>query len=937
MSMALVFLLLGLGNGAVFAALGLALVVTYRSSGVVNFSTGAVALYVAYTYAFLRNGELLIPIPGLPQTVHLSNSMGFVPALAISLVIAAALGALLYALVFRPLRTAPAAAKAVASIGIMILVQALLAARVGTNPVSVSRIFPRKVYHVGSSPVPGDRVWFAVSIVALAVLLSVWFRFTRFGLATRAAAESEKGALVSGLSPERIAVVNWALSVAIAGLSGILIAPIIPLTPISYTLFIVPALAAALVGNFTRIPITVAAGLLIGMLQSELTYVQARRSTPGSLPSHLPNWLPKSGLAELVPLVVILVYLIFGGQRLPSRGAIIQQTLGRAPRPNNLIGPGAGLAVIALIGILATHGTYRAAIILSLTFGVISLSQVVVTGFTGQISLAQLTLAGAAAFALTRIQHQLHVPFPISPILAALAAMAIGVLVGLPALRIRGLPVAVATLALAVAVEALWFDNPQLNGSFKGAPIKDATFLGINLAVGSGKAAPRVAFGVMVLIVLLLVAAGVALLRRGRLGASMLAVRANERSAAAAGIDVARTKVIAFAIGGFIAGLGGCLLAYQQTVANASSFTAIGGIGLFATAYLAGVTSVSGGILAGIIGSGGLLFTFLNDKLSSVGPYYATIMALLLLYTVIDNPEGIIGKLHEQAAWVRRKLSRRTPVVASVEGKPTPTLSAQVPVGAAAANPTEIGETILSVGGVGVRYGGVVALDAVTFDVRAGEIVGLIGPNGAGKTTLIDAVSGYAGTEGSVRLGNRDLHGLKPHQRSRSGLGRTFQGIELYDDLTVRENVEVGTTAARYSERGAPSAEDLERYYRILHLDKVADVAVRELSVGQRQLVSVARALAGRPKIVLLDEPAAGLDSTESHWLGERLRAIRDAGITIVMVDHDMNLVLEVCDRIVVLDLGKKIADGTPSEIMRTPEVTRAYLGTTHATAGTSS
>ena len=237
---------------------------------------------------------------------------------------------------------------------------------------------------------------------------------------------------------------------------------------------------------------------------------------------------------------------------------------------------------------------------------------------------------------------------------------------------------------------------------------------------------------------------------------------------------------------------------------------------------------------------------------------------------------------------------------------------------------------------VNKRFGGLQAVHDLSFEVGEGEIVGLIGPNGAGKTTLIDAVSGYARAAGSVALLGRKLDGRKPFQRSRDGLGRTFQGIELYDDLSVRENVEVGTTAARSA--GAANARadrqpslGIDGYFEILGLQAVADYPVKQLSVGQRQLVSVARALAGRPTVVLLDEPAAGLDATESRWLGERLRAIRDAGTTIVMVDHDMGLVLDVCDRIVVLDLGRVVAVGTPAGIQGNDEVKRAYLGTTHA------
>ncbi|MCU1602978.1 MAG: putative transporter permease protein ATPase, partial [Frankiales bacterium] len=471
----LVFLLLGLGNGAVFAFLALGLVVTYRSSGVVNFGTGAIALYTAYTYAFLRQGKLLVPFPGLPKTVGVGDPMGLWPALLLSLAVAALLGVGLYLLVFRPLRTAPPVAKAVASIGVLIVVQAVLALRVGTSPVSVRPILPQHVFTIGDSRVPGDRLWFAAVVVGLTLALVALFRLTRFGLATRAAAESEKGALVTGLSPDRIAVTNWALSSVVAGISGILIAPISPLTPGTYALFVIPALAASLVGNFTAVGPAVTAGLAIGMLESEATFLQTTKT-----------WLPSSGLPELVPLVVILGYLVLRGRPLPSRGALVQSTLGRAPRPHGLLLPTVVPAVLCALLVLATHGSYRAALISSLVFGVIALSWVVVTGYAGQVSLAQLSLAGVSAFSLSRLGHDWGVPFPLSPLLAALVATVLGVVVGLPALRIRGLPVAVVTLSLASAVDTLWFLNSDLNGGLKGSPVDDPTLFGLDLGIGSG-------------------------------------------------------------------------------------------------------------------------------------------------------------------------------------------------------------------------------------------------------------------------------------------------------------------------------------------------------------------------------------------------------------------------------------------------------------------
>ena len=969
------FLILGLGSGAVYAALGLGLVVTYRSSGVVNLATGAIALYVAYTYAFLRQGKLVDPIPGVNPTPSIGTGpLGFWPAFALSLVIAGVLGALLYVLIFRPLRAAPAAAKAVASVGVMVVIQALLSTGIGSAVVSVTPIFPYHVYEILGSRVPGDRLWFTAVIILIAIALMLWFRFTRFGLATRAAAESEKGAFVTGLSPQRIALVNWALSTMIAGVGGVLIAPVVPLIPNAYALFIVAALAAALVGNFTKIGVTVGAALVIGMLQSEATYLQGK------------SWAPQSGLTDLVPLLVILIFLVLRGQELPARGAIIQQTLGLAPRPRGYVVPAVVIAVAGFVSLAVTHNSMRGAIITTLVMAVIALSQVVVTGYSGQISFAQLTIAGVGAFSLTRIQFQLHVPFPFAPLLAAVFAMIIGVVVGLPALRIRGLPVAVVTLALAAALQNLWFNNPQLNGGLGGAPVQDPSIFGIDLGVGSGHSYPHLSFGVLCLIVLLLTAGGVALLRRSRLGAAMLAVRANERAAAASGISVSRIKLAAFAIGGFLAGLGGAMLAYQQTAADVSSYTAMGGLAFFTTAYLAGVTSVGGGINAGIIAAGGIVYTLVNNGVPlwiyilliglllvglmqlawprlirpalavvalaavlaavfhhggvQLGEYYDAISGVLLILTVILNPEGIVGPLQTQLAVLREKLrAGRAPAPAAA-----PAESARVEAlagidGDVAADGPASGDRVsdrsggplLTVSGVGVRYGGVVANEDVSFEVFPGEIVGLIGPNGAGKTTLLDAISGYARAAGSVELGGRKLDGLKPHQRSRGGMGRTFQGIELYDDLSVRENVEVGTMAARSGANGERAADGIDAYFKILDLQAVADQPVRQLSVGQRQLVSVARALAGRPSVVLLDEPAAGLDVTESRWLGGRLRAIRDAGTTIVMVDHDMGLVLDVCDRIVVLNLGKVVAVGTPAEIEDNDEVKRAYLGTTHA------
>jgi branched-chain amino acid transport system ATP-binding protein len=244
--------------------------------------------------------------------------------------------------------------------------------------------------------------------------------------------------------------------------------------------------------------------------------------------------------------------------------------------------------------------------------------------------------------------------------------------------------------------------------------------------------------------------------------------------------------------------------------------------------------------------------------------------------------------------------------------------------------------TLLRVEGLRVTYGGVVALDGVSFDLEQG-VTGLIGPNGAGKTSLVDALSGYTRpAAGRVHFAGADITAAKPHRRARAGLARTFQSVELFDDLTVEENLLVA--ARRVSALSAlrdlvlPARPvDREMIDLALSVFALQDVAGRypgELSHGRRKLVGVARALAGRPKLVLLDEPAAGLDTQESLELGRSLRLLPGHGVSVLLIDHDMELVLNVCERVLVLDFGALIASGAPSDILEDSRVVEAYLGT---------
>ena len=644
------------------------------------------------------------------------------------------------------------------------------------------------------------------------------------------------------------------------------------------------------------------------MLQSEVTYFRSQHT-----------WLPSSGLPELIPLVLILLVLVVRAKPLPSRGVILQRTLGRAPRPQRILMPTVLGTVAGALALVLLHNNWRAAMVTSFIFAIICLSLVVVTGYAGQVSLAQLTLAGVAGFLLATMTTEWSIPFPIAPILAALGATVVGVIVGLPAIRVRGLFVAVVTLAMAYAVQAVWFHNSDYVPA-EGRDISGPKLFGLDLRSRVGTDYPRLEFCLVVLVVLVIVAVSVALLRRSRLGSAMLAVRANERSAAGAGINVVRVKILAFAIAAFIAGLGGAMLGYKQGNLTFDPFDVLIGIGVFATAYLAGITSVSGGILAGMLAAGGIVY-YATTQWLDLGDWYGTITGVGLVLTVVLNPEGIVGPIHVMLEKLRTR--RGTTVVPA----PTP-VSVVEAASAAPADPS-----LLSLHDVRVAYGGVVAVDDVSFDVAEGSIVALIGPNGAGKTTLLDAISGFATASGSIRLGDREL-GRLASRTGGSGRGSVVRSSRSSSTTTCRcARTSRSGLAAR--ERKRASEADLERVLQLLELSEVAERPAGELSQGRRQLVSIARALVGNPRVVLLDEPASGLDTAESQWLGERLRRIRDSGVTILMVDHDMHLVLNLCEQIHVLDFGVLIASGTAAVVKADRRVAEAYLGSTHGEQAT--
>lgn len=637
------FLILGLGTGAVYAMLGLGLVLTHRASGVINFAHGAIAMFPTFVFAELQStGDLVFPVGRL----GLGGPLGLWPAALIAIVYAGALGLVSYALIFRPLRFAPPLSRVVASVGLAVTLQALAIIRFGPNPRTIEPILPSSTVSVLGFTIPADRFW--LTGVALVAAVGLWavYRFTRFGLATRAAAENEKGAIVLGFSPTRLAVVNWVLASVLAGIAGILIAPITNLNASIYTLLVVPALGAAMVGRFNKFGVTVLAGLGIGMLQSEVLLFQTKW-----------GWFPDVGAREALPFAVIVIAMIVGGERLPARGSFAAAKLPAAGPPKHLGRHAVVTLALGTLALVVLQGGYRAALITSLLAAIICLSLVVLTGYVGQISLAQMTFAGASGFLVSKLTVLAGIGFPLAPVLGGLFAAIVGTLVGLPALRVRGVNLAVVTLALGVAIDEMVFKNPALTGGFTGSSVEKPYLLGWDLSIrGTGTGDyPTVIFGMVVLLMLIGLATVVACLRRSATGRRMLAVRANERAAAASGVNVASTKLVAFAISAFMAGIGGAMIGYQQGRLSFETFTALASLTFLTVAYLGGINRISGAVIGGLLVSNGLIFTALDNWIS-FGTYVTLASGLGVVITAVMNPEGIAGALPQMLSSLRGRL-----------------------------------------------------------------------------------------------------------------------------------------------------------------------------------------------------------------------------------------------------------------------------------------
>ncbi|MGB6455119.1 MAG: ABC transporter permease [Streptosporangiaceae bacterium] len=620
------FLLLGIGSGGVISGIGMGVVLSYRGAGVINLAAGAIAMLAGFFFWAIRLGQFAT----LPT----------VPAVILTLLFAAIVGVLFDLLVVRPQRTATPLAKLIAALGALLACQAGVVLAFGPAARPQPAILPTRNVIIGGAPVAVYN--FVIGGILLVITLGLigLYRHTRFGMATRAAAENEAHAMLLGLSPNWLSLANTVLMSVLMAVVGLFAASIIDVDSTTLPLLIVPGLAAAIIGRFTSFGTTFVAGLLIGMGESLLLYA----STQSWFPNQGLPGIPIPGVQELLSFLILVVAMFFRGGKITARGDILERRLPRAPIPRHPVRSTLTYGAIAAVALPLLPAPFRGALTVSLIWAVLLLSLVIITGYLGQVSVVQLALGGAAGFAVSHFATSFGIGFPWAPILGVLGATLLGFLCGIPALRIRGVSLAVVTLAAAVAIEAFWFGNSTFGGGAGVAVPAPSLFgfsFGSNASVpGLDGAVPSPLFGWFVLVVLCVVALLVCNLRRSALGQDMLALRANERAAAAAGVNVRTTKLLGFALSAGVAGVGGVLLAYQTGWITPASYDTFTALALIAFAYIAGITTVAGAIFGGLIFTGGLLTFALQDWFGLQGEWFSLAAALLLI-VMLAQPQGL--------------------------------------------------------------------------------------------------------------------------------------------------------------------------------------------------------------------------------------------------------------------------------------------------------
>ena len=957
-------LVLGLLNGMVISLLAVGFVLVYKANRFLN----------------LANAQLGVLSALLLLKVVNDWGWNWWLSFVVCIVVGIATGLLVERFVIAPVRR-----RSKAPVRLLILTigvsQVLLALTYIPGLVPVSQAtFPQPFnsnVQVGGVVLSGMSLLTLIAVPVLLALLTVFLEFTSLGKQIRAAAGNPDAARLCGISVSRVSLVTWGIAGGLSAFAAILTGP----TTSSFNaealgpFLLMLTMGAAAFGAFVSFPIAVGGGLGLGIVYQEVL-------------AHSNN----AGTAEMAVFGTILVAVLVRGKAIgrafaiegaavPDRPALrVPEALRDSPFLRN--GPrwllGLSLLVAVVLPILPYFKSNQFLLVLVLIYALVGVSLTMLIGWAGQVSLGSVALVGIGAYLTARWAGESGWSMVELLLVTGLVGAVVMVVIGLPALRVRGLTLAVTTLGLAVIAPDWLYQQGWLGGSTPfNEPVQVTTVLPDLGHIGS-----QLYLYYVVLVVLTLIVAAAAALRRSSIGRTIIAVRDNEPAITSFGVKPATVKLRILALSGFVTAGAGVFFAVDWESVSPSLFTANASIAILAIPVVGGLGSLGGAISAAVLLYMTTFFVgpHISGLLGSVGQNVGFLLLLgggSVIASMMQFPTGIAGKVQELwQAHINKKaeilatngssvvvVTRGEALASGDKGMAVETGSA---LQRAAASPSfatigrqvdrrkgrnalavpVVGALPLLVSDVAVHFGGIAALDGVTIEVRPGEIVGLIGPNGAGKTTLMNAISGLLRPDrGSVQLFGHEVAHRPPDARARFGLARSFQDASLFAGLSVIETVQVAT-AQRVKHHlvstmvGAPWVRDAERNSRkraleiveVFGLDLWADALTSELSTGLRRICDLATQVATEPRLLLLDEPTAGVAQRESEAFTPLVRRIReDLNCAILVIEHDMPLLMGLCDRVYAMDAGVVVAEGSPTQIREDSAVIASYLGTNAA------